>query len=148
MIRRPPRSTRTDTLFPYTTLFRSPGSGLGSSPDRPRLLAERGELRLQRAVERGACEAAGEIGLERRMLRDRARFDGFAQHRRHRDVGDAEIAREPGPVAQRLGELAKTQGDEFHQAGPAQPGPFLAGGEEVRSEEHTSELQALMRIPY
>src|SRR3546814_4333011 len=25
MIRRPPRSTRTDTLFPYTTLFRSPG---------------------------------------------------------------------------------------------------------------------------
>src|SRR3546814_14188244 len=27
MIRRPPRSTRTDTLFPYTTLFRSPTSG-------------------------------------------------------------------------------------------------------------------------
>src|SRR3546814_3946694 len=27
MIRRPPRSTRTDTLFPYTTLFRSPGIG-------------------------------------------------------------------------------------------------------------------------
>src|SRR3546814_16117804 len=29
MIRRPPRSTRTDTLFPYTTLFRSPGALLG-----------------------------------------------------------------------------------------------------------------------
>src|SRR6056297_2431843 len=28
MIRRPPRSTRTDTLFPYTTLFRSPDAGL------------------------------------------------------------------------------------------------------------------------
>src|SRR3546814_1253883 len=28
MIRRPPRSTRTDTLFPYTTLFRSPGKGV------------------------------------------------------------------------------------------------------------------------
>src|SRR3546814_4309509 len=28
MIRRPPRSTRTDTLFPYTTLFRSPAYGL------------------------------------------------------------------------------------------------------------------------
>src|SRR3546814_3300945 len=27
MVRRPPRSTRTDTLFPYTTLFRSPGAG-------------------------------------------------------------------------------------------------------------------------
>src|SRR3546814_15504126 len=35
MIRRPPRSTRTDTLFPYTTLFRSPG--------------DRGRRRRQRA---------------------------------------------------------------------------------------------------
>src|SRR3546814_1353250 len=35
MIRRPPRSTRTDTLFPYTTLFRSHRSyGRGSCPDR------------------------------------------------------------------------------------------------------------------
>src|SRR3546814_21188455 len=35
MIRRPPRSTRTDTLFPYTTLFRSGlvGSALGSDDD-------------------------------------------------------------------------------------------------------------------
>src|SRR3546814_17775529 len=32
MIRRPPRSTRTDTLFPYTTLFRS--RGLSSAPGR------------------------------------------------------------------------------------------------------------------
>src|SRR3546814_9348650 len=30
MIRRPPRSTRTDTLFPYTTLFRSTLAGIGS----------------------------------------------------------------------------------------------------------------------
>src|SRR3546814_16853666 len=34
MIRRPPRSTRTDTLFPYTTLFRSPGFSLLQSPLR------------------------------------------------------------------------------------------------------------------
>src|SRR3546814_2045062 len=36
MIRRPPRSTRTDTLFPYTTLFRSLRSSVGNSmnPDR------------------------------------------------------------------------------------------------------------------
>src|SRR3546814_15560491 len=33
MIRRPPRSTRTDTLFPYTTLFRS-GDGVGDRPLR------------------------------------------------------------------------------------------------------------------
>src|SRR3546814_1498428 len=32
MIRRPPRSTRTDTLFPYTTLFRSVGGGLLGIP--------------------------------------------------------------------------------------------------------------------
>src|SRR3546814_14038068 len=31
MIRRPPRSTRTDTLFPYTTLFRSPQRDLGKT---------------------------------------------------------------------------------------------------------------------
>src|SRR3546814_11745795 len=36
MIRRPPRSTRTDTLFPYTTLFRSP-----MTPARPRVKARR-----------------------------------------------------------------------------------------------------------
>src|SRR3546814_6383757 len=34
MIRRPPRSTRTDTLFPYTTLFRSPGLFLRAQPLR------------------------------------------------------------------------------------------------------------------
>src|SRR3546814_12999975 len=31
MIRRPPRSTRTDTLFPYTTLFRSTDTGIGKT---------------------------------------------------------------------------------------------------------------------
>src|SRR3546814_15092381 len=37
MIRRPPRSTRTDTLFPYTTLFRSRiGMGDRGAPSRPR----------------------------------------------------------------------------------------------------------------
>src|SRR3546814_15847787 len=36
MIRRPPRSTRTDTLFPYTTLFRSPACA------RPTMMAKTG----------------------------------------------------------------------------------------------------------
>src|SRR3546814_16244921 len=39
MVRRPPRSTRTDTLFPYTTLFRSPARRRGVGPrvaERPR----------------------------------------------------------------------------------------------------------------
>src|SRR3546814_17562252 len=52
MIRRPPRSTRTDTLFPYTTLFRSPGSR--RHPARAAPLADgggdprRGDRRLHR----------------------------------------------------------------------------------------------------
>src|SRR3546814_16219671 len=39
MIRRPPRSTRTDTLFPYTTLFRSGGRGGAQSNALPAGLA-------------------------------------------------------------------------------------------------------------
>src|SRR3546814_4056548 len=42
MIRRPPRSTRTDTLFPYTTLFRSPAARLaGDEPGARKKLTER-----------------------------------------------------------------------------------------------------------
>src|SRR3546814_593706 len=49
MIRRPPRSTRTDTLFPYTTLFRSHHdalrAGFGEPPiDRARLIADLTEI--------------------------------------------------------------------------------------------------------
>src|SRR3546814_11965700 len=41
MIRRPPRSTRTDTLFPYTTLFRSLAIGLrGAAVGRPELFVD------------------------------------------------------------------------------------------------------------
>src|SRR3546814_2320145 len=93
MIRRPPRSTRTDTLFPYTTLFRS---GPESSADRPG---------------RGAQPRAG-------------RTDGRVSRRA--------ALPEPADVAGR-GQLEpdgrrRTAGD--------------------RSEEHTSELQSLMRISY
>src|SRR3546814_18054608 len=47
MIRRPPRSTRTDTLFPYTTLFRSPQEFLGSAFCQARLRARRLGLRVR-----------------------------------------------------------------------------------------------------
>src|SRR3546814_2435308 len=96
MIRRPPRSTRTDTLFPYTTLFRSSG-GQQWSP----LFVVREELRRNpcpcRDVPAGAASAAS--------------FSG-----RH-----AEVTR---PWAPRR--------------------PWRG----MRSEEHTSELQSLMRISY
>src|SRR3546814_7378064 len=47
MIRRPPRSKRTDTLFPYTTLFRS--------PKRKRLLAEADAARAQAKVAKASA---------------------------------------------------------------------------------------------
>src|SRR3546814_9414343 len=84
MIRRPPRSTRTDTLFPYTTLFRSSGGGRG----RPR-----------RGGQAGRQDAGGR-GLLLPALGDRERPAG---------VGDID---------------------------------------DGRSEEHTSELQSLMRSSY
>src|SRR3546814_7565699 len=49
MIRRPPRSTRTDTLFPYTTLFRSARAGAvrGHLADRPELPRHHHSWRVQ-----------------------------------------------------------------------------------------------------
>src|SRR3546814_1748446 len=88
MIRRPPRSTRTDTLFPYTTLFRSIIGGIAGFAS--------GELML-------AFFANGPL----------LNFYGFV------------------PVA--LGGLGNNRG-------------AVLGG--LRSEEHTSELQSLMRISY
>src|SRR3546814_18573431 len=57
MIRRPPRSTRTDTLFPYTTLFRSTGLDL----IEPALAGEQGAKPLIGAIEQ-RCIVEREIG--------------------------------------------------------------------------------------
>src|SRR3546814_17215157 len=54
MIRRPPRSTRTDTLFPYTTLFRSParlGWTVGRLWMRPAIDGGRSAARYMRSEE-------------------------------------------------------------------------------------------------
>src|SRR3546814_20113242 len=59
MIRRPPRSTRTDTLFPYTTLFRS---GRPSAPEFI-LLQARGAKRVGRSVRWGKSAAGFVAGI-------------------------------------------------------------------------------------
>src|SRR3546814_7714690 len=100
MIRRPPRSTRTDTLFPYTTLFRSHDRIVG---------------RLYRASER-LCNTR--ITDEKAAVRDTLK--SFAE------IGDA---------------LLGAQDDGTALDGIIATGPG-------RSEEHTSELQSLMRISY
>src|SRR3546814_11613992 len=56
MIRRPPRSTRTDTLFPYTTLFRSPDT---SWPAVANSVAAPGEGRDSYAVNRALVTVTG-----------------------------------------------------------------------------------------
>src|SRR3546814_548902 len=73
MIRRPPRSTRTDTLFPYSTLFRS---------------FERGEARRgnrQQVVERGGGERESGGPLRTDCQREFGELanKGFARQRRH-----------------------------------------------------------------
>src|SRR3546814_6837282 len=92
MIRRPPRSTRTDTLFPYTTLFRSQGNPIVGRQQFDQLAVD-------------DAETDGNLTI---LLRA-PRADGRAGDRR--------------------------------EVGPAQ-------APASRSEEHTSELQSLMRISY
>src|SRR3546814_11239079 len=76
MIRRPPRSTRTDTLFPYTTLFRSRGDRLGIlqhhhaaiqhiEGQMVRAADERANLALQNGHLLGAVEATHLEGVPR-----------------------------------------------------------------------------------
>src|SRR3546814_7328486 len=110
MILRPPRSTRTDTLFPYTTLFRSPEAYAKSSP----------------------IEYAE--GLQDHLL--------IA----HGMIDDNVFFKDSVMMAQRLIELRK---DKWEIAPyPMERHGFVHPDAWYRSEEHTSELQSLMRISY
>src|SRR3546814_20505768 len=66
MIRRPPRSTRTDTLFPYTTLFRSlrPDEGVEGDVDflSVKLFGEIEEMRFEQFLRRIEARTDAEIG--------------------------------------------------------------------------------------
>src|SRR3546814_7457293 len=108
MIRRPPRSTRTDTLVPYTTLFRSP-----------------------------ARAAAGDSG---RHFRRGGRRRGW--------IGGAEAACRVQPSADGAWPIrVGCSHSRLPKLGSRVP-PTPAYCKKTRSEEHTSELQSLMRISY
>src|SRR3546814_9836650 len=92
MIRRPPRSTRTDPLFPYTTLFRSVGIGQRATPIV--LLADARAVAVE--VERPAMERADERGaLAHRLLGPRRRIDQLAAAMRA-DVVERLVGIRPG----------------------------------------------------
>src|SRR3546814_15819208 len=69
MIRRPPRSTRTDTLFPYTTLFRSEAE---RGRDVEAIVAIMVELAVGIAIERGQAIAPMGAGIDRAADVERA----------------------------------------------------------------------------
>src|SRR3546814_12857673 len=78
MFRRPPRSTRTDTLFPYTTLFRSPAeSSLRSNDDR--IVHRPEELVLYTFELRRDLDLAAEL-LGALVMGETKRDRGFEQH--------------------------------------------------------------------
>src|SRR3546814_4181566 len=116
MIRRPPRSTRTDTLLPYTTLFRSQhiaGLGVGGGQRQlPGVLAA--------LVGRIAADVAGFVDDAPRV-----REDALAGGR---DAFEAAALAHEQLETQFVFELLDLLGQ--------------------RSEEHTSELQSLMRNSY
>src|SRR3546814_3032761 len=132
MIRRPPRSTRTDTLFPDTTLFRSDVAKIEES----RAIAQ--------FLQQDAIGPHTQAGLEQMLGPDLGlplsvlgieKMDGVA-------VGDEQFAR----VLYRP--QAFLAGDELNQClGKRRLAGTRRAGDE-RSEEHTSELQSLMRISY
>src|SRR3546814_9278274 len=111
MIRRPPRSTRTDTLFPYTTRFRAGRFGA---------VGATGAADVEAALRRSAV-AAG------RQHEDAHRDKKPGLHRVPRSICDS-----PSRYLRWRG-TAGSRGTSDRQ---------------LRSEEHTSELQSLMRTSY
>src|SRR3546814_20816956 len=65
MIRRPPRSTRTDTLFPYTTLFRSDGALTGQREAHVGRVLDAVPVRAERPVARGHRDLARLVDEQR-----------------------------------------------------------------------------------
>src|SRR3546814_1523541 len=126
MIRRPPRSTRTDTLFPYTTLFRS--GDLAEPVTRERA----GHLQAGNTGKR-CLDGKGDLLLH--VDRSEGRHEAVDLDLAVGDIRDR--------VDRQQGDLPGSEQDD--EEGDERNGPSLS---DRRSEEHTSELQSLMRISY
>src|SRR3546814_4962452 len=133
MIRRPPRSTRTDTLFPYTTLFRSHFVISGYTEHLPlsdfiMVISEPGDDRTETMKLEGR---GGEYSPP--QVRATLRRSDTSGARSRADIGLL--------AAKRLAYVAAETGARFIRD-RIQIEPI------DRSEEHTCELQSLMRISY
>src|SRR3546814_15533215 len=147
MIRRPPRSTRTDTLVPYTTLLRSQSAG-----GEDRVTGEVDPELLQGRLDgdRGALEARLGAELDRHVMGEQLRALVVAdrEHPLH-DLPDrcavhcGELRAWGESVGCLLGRLGFLVG-RCHLGRGWCHGPLRS----ARSEEHTSELQSLMRLSY
>src|SRR3546814_1739240 len=127
MIRRPPRSTRTDTLFPYTTLFRSDELALAQHGDA---VGHRHDL-VQLVRDEDDGEALRHHGLQG----GEERLDLLRRKHGGRLVEDEDA----GAAVERLQDLDALALAHREVADEA---PGVDG--EPRSEEHTSEHQSLM----
>src|SRR3546814_8022528 len=133
MIWRPPRSTRTDTLFPYTTLFRSHECNRREHArvEPADILADERRQQHRDDTARRRHEAGpGGVVTEPGLHPQRLQHDRAEEHR----ITEAEHQRANREVAV----LEQRQIDDR----------MLFAELPDRSEEHTSELQSLMRISY
>src|SRR3546814_8856316 len=129
MIRRPPRSTRTDTLFPYTTLFRSSRNSAAAEPPRhPTEPCPPPDARLLKNV---IPNAVRDLHAAAAMARRRSSATCDPRHRGSDDSHRKKSTRNlPCLRLHRRSRRARAR----HRRG--------------RSEQHTAELQSLMRISY
>src|SRR3546814_4541468 len=116
MIRRPPRSTRTDTLFPYTTLFRS-DDPLRRNAALPRVEQAAEERRVDRRLERRVGQHDEGIAASQfhdRFLEIAARAFGDRRARAlasgNGDPDDARIVDEPGDLVVRGENIGEDSG--------------------------------------
>src|SRR3546814_8174520 len=142
MIRRPPRSTRTDTLFPYTTLFRSLQH---ASVVAGRGCASRTRLRIGTQRRRRGRQCLG-VGAQRGGVG--AGGVGIAAERRSADLRRLAVRADGGCAVGTGQRVAAGSKRAFAIDRGVVAAVLRTAGSEVRSEEHTSELQSLKRISY
>src|SRR3546814_19305041 len=80
MIRRPPRSTRTDTLFPYTTLFRTSGLNDGKGPAAGQVFRNPDLARTFRLIAEGGRDAFYEGEIARTIAAYFKRIGGWLRY--------------------------------------------------------------------